>query len=70
MFTCNTGWGARLVLRIVGQVLVQVGQRIGVLAEVVVDHPQLIAGRQLPVQTQRKAGIRFRGRGRLILNPV
>ena len=38
----------RLVLRIVGQVLVKVGQRVGVLAQVVVDHAQLVACGQLP----------------------
>ncbi len=52
-----------LVLRVVGQVLVQVGQRVGVLAEVVVDHPQLVARRQLPAQTfgQGLGGWGFRG---------
>ena len=37
-----------LVLRIVGQVLVQIGQAVGVLAQVVVYHPQLVARRRLP----------------------
>ena len=37
-----------LVLRVVGQVLVQVGQAGRVAAELVVHHPQLVARRHLP----------------------
>ena len=37
-----------LVLRVVGQVLIEVRQRVGVLAEVVVDDPQLVPRCRLP----------------------
>ena len=37
-----------LVLRVVGQVLVQVGQAGWITAELVIHHPQLVPGRALP----------------------
>jgi hypothetical protein len=44
----QSGDSSYLVLRIVGQVLVQIGQAVGVLAQVVVYHTQLVARRCLP----------------------
>jgi hypothetical protein len=41
------------VLCIVGQVLVQVGQAVGVLGQVVVHHTVVVASTQLPVTCKR-----------------
>jgi hypothetical protein len=43
-----------LVLRIVGQVLVQVGEAGRVAAQLIIHHPQLVTRCALPAQTQRK----------------
>lgn len=51
-------------LRVVWQVLVQVGQGVGVLREAFVNHPQPVAGRHLPALSVRYAGESGGRRGR------
>lgn len=53
----HTAGGTRFVyLCVVGQVLVQVGQAVGVLGQPIVHHPQLVARRNLPAQVERVVG--------------
>lgn len=47
------GENGDLVLRVVGQVLVQVGEAGRVAAQLIIYHPQLVTCRTLPARTQR-----------------
>ena len=50
------GVDGHLVLGVVGQVLIQVGQGIWVLAELRIHHPQLVPCRLLPALQRPRCG--------------